>query len=435
MVHCLLCGTPYLETDAYCPGEQCGTDLHGQRMGDPACAVQAWCEPRRITAAAGETVMVTLTLRNAGSAPDRYDPELPRDVGRRIGLDRPGSPDVYPGETRIWTIVYTVPPDIEDQVAPSGMFGLGEVGADSGGSAFEPVSRVVEESEVPVRVVSARDMRVSACAPFSVRVVSTDRDPDGGRRPVGAPVDPYHDDRERRGGKRRTRIAGAVAATVAAIVAALLIGMAMAGSDDKKPAARIGPTGSAASSAAFSPAAAPTTEAPVTSTPDASDSASPSTGAPGKLTVPNVVGMTEAQGVALLREKGFRGVVKGTGGTIASTDPAAGKKVDRDKAEIVVTMSGVRTTPPVTRPPITIRPTDPASPSAPVTTTVPPLSGLTVADATTALKSVRLNIGLPAGASRSDVVTGSTPGSGEVVAIGTTVTVSVAPRATETGPG
>ncbi|MFF7242744.1 PASTA domain-containing protein [Embleya sp. NPDC008237] len=436
MVHCLLCGTPYLETDAYCPGEQCGTDLHGQRMGDPECAVQAWCEPRRITAAPGETVMVALTLRNAGSAPDRYDCELPRDVGRRIGLDRPGPPDVYPGETRVWTIVYTVPLDIADQVPPGGLFGLGEVGRDSGGSAFEQTSRVVEESDVPVRVVSARDMRVAACAPFSVRVVSTDRDNDSpGGRAGGAPTNPHHDDRARRGGGRRSRIVAAVLATVAAIVVAVLVGMAMAGSDDTKPAARTDPTGAAPSASATRSAAVPTTEAPVTSTPDPSDSASPSTStsAPGKLTVPNVVGMTEAQGVALLRERGFRGTVRGTGGTIASTDPAAGRKVDRDKAEIVVVMSGVRTSPPITRPSTSTTPTDPASSSAPATTTVPPLSGLTVAQAGTALRNARLDIALPPGASRNDVVSGSDPKSGDVVPVGTTVTVSVATPTTGAG--
>ncbi|MYS85842.1 PASTA domain-containing protein [Embleya scabrispora] len=434
MVHCLLCGTPYLETDAYCPGEQCGTDLHGQRMGDPECAVQAWCEPRRSTAAPGETVMVTLTLRNAGSAPDRYDDELPRDAGRRIGLDRPGPPDVYPGETRVWTIVYTVPPDIADQVPPSGLFGLGEVGAGSGGSAFEEASRVVEESDVPIRVVSARDMRVAACAPFSIRVVSTDLD-DAGGRAGGVPANPYPDDRQRRDGKRRSRVVAAVLATVAAIVVAVLVGMAMAGSDGTRPAARSVATGAGPSATETRSAAVPTTEAPVTSTPDPSDSASPSTStsAPGKLTVPNVVGMTEAQGVALLREKGFRGTVRGGGGTIASTDPAAGRKVDRDKAEIVVVMSGVRTTPPVTRPSTSPPPTDPGSPSPTATTTVPPLAGLTVADAGTALRNARLNIALPSGASRNDVVSGSDPNSGDVVPVGTTVTVSV--TAPTTGAG
>ncbi|MFE2866071.1 PASTA domain-containing protein [Embleya sp. NPDC059259] len=434
MVHCLLCGTPYPETDAYCPGEQCGTDLHGQRAGDPECAVQAWCEPRRATAVPGQTVMVTLTLRNAGSAPDRYDFELPRDVGRRVGLDRPGPPDVYPGETRVWTIVYTVPADIAEQVPPSGLFGLGTLGADSGGSAFEETSRVVEESDVPVRVVSARDMRVAACAPFSIRVLADDRADSGGRA-AGAGAAAHHDDRERRGGGRRGRVAAAVAATVAAIVVAVLVGMAMAGSDDTKPAAKTNPTGAGPSATGTRPAAGPTTEAPVTSTPEPSDSVSPSasTSASEKLTVPNVVGMTEAQGVALLRERGFRGTVKGSGGTIASTDPAAGRKVDRDKASVVVVMSGVRTTPPITRPSASTTPTGPGSPTTPAKTTVPPLAGLTVAEASTALRNARLDIGIPGGASRTDVVSGSNPESGDVVAVGTIVSVTVTTPTTGAG--
>ncbi|WP_406281747.1 PASTA domain-containing protein [Embleya sp. NBC_00896] len=422
MVHCLLCGTPYLETDAYCPGEQCGTDLHGQRMGDPACAVQAWCEPRRITAAPGETVVVTLTLRNAGSAPDRYDPEVPRDAGRRIGLDTAGPPDVYPGEERVWTIIYTVPHDIAESLAPSSLFGLGDVGTDSGGSAFEEASRVVEESDIPIRVVSTRDMRVAACAPFSVRVVSTDRDrdPTGGRpRPAGAPVDPYDDDRS--GGRRKGRIAGAAAATVAAIVVALLVGMAMAGSGgDKKPAAKTSVGPSAQSSGSTRPTGDPTNEAPVTSTPDASDSASPSTSAPGKLTVPNVVGMTEAQGVALLREKGFRGTVRGTGGTIASTDPAAGRKVDRDKAEILVVMSGAAA----------------STSAAPQQTAVPVVVGRSTSEATARLRAVGLRAAVEEVVSSAapDTVIGSDPAAGKLVPNGSTVTLTVAKPAPTSAP-
>ncbi|MGC0416588.1 PASTA domain-containing protein [Embleya sp. AB8] len=425
MVHCLLCGTPYPETDAYCPGEQCGTDLHGQRMGDPALAVQAWCEPRRITAAPGETVMVTLTLRNAGSAPDRYDPELPRDAGRRIGLDRPGPPDVYPGEERVWTIVYTVPPDIEEQLAPSGIFGLGEVGTDSGGSAFEDTEHVVEETDVAVRVVSERDMRVAACAPFSVRVVATGDEAAGGRA-AGAPPDPYDGERGRRAGNRRTRIAAAVFGTVAAIVVALLIGMAMAGSDDTKPAAKTRP--STAEPYATTAGPGPTTEAPVTSTPDPSDSAGPSSSAPERLTVPNVVGMTEAQGVAVLREKGFRGTVKGSGGTIVSTDPAAGRKVDRDQADVVVVMSGSRTTAPATRPVTTGSPADSTPPVSP-TTTVPPLRGLSVSEADSQLASVDLVakfVQVPTDGVPEGTVIGSSPAAGTALGRGSTVTVNVA---------
>jgi len=300
MAHCLLCGTPYVETDAYCPGEQCGTDLHGQRAGDPTCAVQAWCEPRRVTAAPGETVVVTLTLRNAGTAPDRYDPEIPRDVGRRIGLDRPGPPDVHPGERRSWTIVYTVPADIAETAAPGGLFGLGDVGVEGGGSAYEDDSRVVEDAEVALRVVSQRDMRIAASAPFSVRVLAGDRDDDGFAR--GGPVaDPY-DDRPRRGG--RGRVVGAVLATVAAIVVAVLIGMAVAGSGgDDTPAAgtSMSPSASARSTGSASgepsdgaspgPSASASTSASASASASASTSvsASASTSAPDRVTVPDVV--------------------------------------------------------------------------------------------------------------------------------------------------
>ncbi|GCD99926.1 PASTA domain-containing protein [Embleya hyalina] len=422
MLHCLLCGTPYLETDAYCPGEQCGTDLHGQRMGDPACAVQAWCEPRRITAAPGETVMVTLTLRNTGSVSDVYDPELPRDAARRIGLDRPGPPELQPGEVRTWTIVYTVPPDVEDQLAPNGMFGLGEVGADGGGSAFEEDSRVVEENDVPVRVVSARDMRVAACAPFSVRVVAGAGAGAWGTAgaAAGAAVD-----REHRNGNRRTKVVAAVFATVAAIAVALVVGMAMAGSDDASPAAKTSPTTSVPESTGPRPTAGPTTEAPVTSTPDASDSAAPATSAPARLTVPNVVGMTEAQGVALLRERGFRGSVRGSGGTIVSTDPAAGTKVDRDRAEIVVVMSGARTTPP----PTTTAPISSPTATAPATTTVPPLVGASSSEAESRLRGADLVaniVRVPTADTPEDTVVDCAPGEGSKVRRGSTVTVRVA---------
>ncbi|MYV99045.1 PASTA domain-containing protein [Streptomyces sp. SID3343] len=432
MVHCLLCGTPYDLNDAYCPGEQCGTDLHGQRTGDPACAVQAWCEPRRLTAAPGETVMVTLTLRNAGSAPDRYDPEIPRDVGRRIGLDRTGPPDVYPGEERAWTIVYTVPVDVEDSIAPSGLFGLGGMDAD-GGSAYEQTSHVVEETDVAVRVVSARDMRVSARAPFSVRVVSTDRDDDRGgpaRSPSGPPG-PYRD-REHRNGRRGARIAGAAVATVAAIVVALLVGMAMAGSDGKsRPAAESTANGTARPSTTSGATTTPTVEAPVTGTPDetasasdstsASPSTSTSTSAPGKLTVPDVVGRTEAQGVAMLRERGFRPAVVGSGGTVVSTDPSAGRKVDRDKPDVVVVMSGSAASP---GPPATT-----AAPPPLRQTPVPAVVGRSTSEAQSRLQAVGLGVALvevESSTTPPDTVVRSNPGAGRLVPDGSTVTLTIA---------
>jgi beta-lactam-binding protein with PASTA domain len=449
MVHCLLCGTAYTLTDPYCPGEQCGTDLHGQRTGDPACAVQAWCEPRRLTAGPGETVMVTLTLRNAGTAPDRYDPEIPRDVGRRVGLDRSGPPDVYPGEERVWTIVYTVPVDVGDSIAPSDLFGLGGMEAD-GGSAFEEASHVVEETEVAVRVVSARDMRVSACAPFSVRVVSTDRDHDrdGSASAPSGSARPRRD-REHRSGRRGARIAGAAVATVAAIVVALLVGMAMAGSNGQgKPAAKSTTNGSARPSATSGASGTPAVEAPVTSTPDestsASDSAtaspSTSTSAPGKLTVPDVVGRTEAQGVALLRERGFRPAVVGSGGTIVSTDPGAGRKVDRDKADIVVTMSGSAASP---GPPATT-----TAPAPPRQTPVPAVVGRSTSEARSRLEAVGLGVALvevESSTASPDTVVRSNPGAGRLVPDGSTVTLTVArapapatsspPPATTKAPG
>ncbi len=437
MVHCLLCGTPYTVNDAYCPGEQCGTDLHGQRTGDPACAVQAWCEPRRTTAAPGETVVVTLTLRNAGSAPDRYDPETPRDVGRRIGLDTSGPPDVYPGEERAWTIVYTVPVDVEDAIAPAGLFGLGGVDA-GGGSAYEESARVVEETDVRMRVVSARDMRVAACAPFSVRVVSTDRDdraPDGGPgHSPGGPTDPYRV-RERRGGNRGARIAGAAVATVAAIVVALLVGMAMAGSDDNgKPAAKTSPartTGSSTTgSGTASASTGPVSEAPVTSTPEASDSASASasasassspsasTNAPDKLTVPDVLGRTEAQGLAVLRSGGFRPAVIGSGGTIVSSDPAPGKKVDRAKPDIVIVMSGAVNSP-----------APPPPTTAPQGTPIPAVVGRSTSEAQARLQAVGLQaavVEMETSASAPDTVVRSDPGAGRLVPNGSTVTLTIA---------
>lgn len=433
MAHCLLCGTPYVETDAYCPGEQCGTDLHGQRAGDPTCAVQAWCEPRRVTAAPGETVVVTLTLRNAGTAPDRYDPELPGDLARRIGLDRSGPPDVQPGGRRAWTIVYTVPADIAETAVTGGLFGLGDVGVEGGGSAYEDASRVVEDTEVAVRVVSRRDMRIAASAPFSVRVLSTDGDGDGGGFARGGPaVDPY-DDEPRRG--RRGRVVGAVLATVAAIVVAVLIGMAMAGSGgDDSPAAGAADSSSASARSTGSPSAGPaggdspgpsasaSTSASASVSASASTSASPSPSAspgtsapPEQVTVPDVVGRTRDRAVSTLRALGFRVTVFGTGARVASTDPAPGTRVDRDGAAVTVTMVAPLPAPATTAP-------------APRTVAVPKVVGFASSEAAARLEAVGLRatvVDVERAGSEPDTVVDSSPAAGRVVALGSSVTLRV----------
>jgi beta-lactam-binding protein with PASTA domain len=396
-----------------------------------------------VSAEPGETVLVTLTLRNAGSAMDRYEPDVPMDAGGRMGVDRAGFPDVYAGEQRVWTIVYTVPSDGGDDGFSGagtgvgagagdgrGAFGLG--GIDSGGgSAFEePAERFPERVDVSVRVGSVADVRVAACAVFSVRVVAAGQAdgfaPVPTRHDVG---DSYGDDDDRRGGgdgNRKVRIAGATIATVVAVVLAVLVGMAVAKpGDDKKPAAKNAvptsmPEASGAATGASASASAESESA--AATPSTSATATPSPSATAAVTVPNVVGMTQAQGLAALRDKGFRPTVVGTGDKIASTDPAPGKKVDRAKTSITVTLSA---TPATSSPPPSTGAANP--PDAKVS--VPGVANMTYAQAEARLTDQGFTVArvdeISADAAAGTVLR-TNPGDGAMVVPGTKVTVTVA---------
>ncbi|HSA52448.1 MAG TPA: PASTA domain-containing protein [Yinghuangia sp.] len=201
MVHCILCGTGNDVTARYCAGLGCGADLVGLREGDPTRAVQVYGDPAEAEADAGELVETTLTIRNAGSEPDRYVLELRRDIGDRVtvrGNSAPGG--LAPGETCQWTVRYAVP---HDRAPDAGVL------------------------DIPLRVVSTHDRRVAAVTLFSVHPADA------------APLDavpfpvPRGDSRAGHRARRRARntqfaAAGAVAAV--AVVAALIVGMASAGS-------------------------------------------------------------------------------------------------------------------------------------------------------------------------------------------------------------
>ncbi|WP_331768985.1 hypothetical protein OG948_34545 (plasmid) [Embleya sp. NBC_00888] len=223
VLRCVLCRSPYRETDVHCPGGQCGADLDAQRSRNSAYAVQAWCEPREVTARPGETVLVKLTLRNAGSALDRYEPQPAADAKLRTAVDRTGPPDVFPGEKRVWYIMHRVARDDYDTMAPndgdtpvSGLEGTNSRDGDTVGEPTEdPTRPVPTEIDVSIRVVSTRDPWTAAGARFTIRVAPTHRGEGLASAPHPESVDPHANDRGG-GGYRRLRTTGA--AVVALVV-------------------------------------------------------------------------------------------------------------------------------------------------------------------------------------------------------------------------
>ncbi|NUU25873.1 MAG: PASTA domain-containing protein [Streptomycetaceae bacterium] len=395
----MLCGSRYAETDSYCPGAKCGTDLYAQRTGNPSYAVQAWCEPRELLAAPGETVSLTLTLCNAGTVPDRYDPNIPAETTRWLGLDRPDPSPVPPEGTRVWTLVYTLPPD-----------------AGSGGAP---------DIDVPIGVVSQTDARNAARAVFSVHV-------EGAATALLAPVpaaaaadaepdraDGPDDDAPRRRGRRKRNPRVAIGICLA-VALALLIGLVVAfsGDDGSSSSADAGPTASTRSAA---PGADPVGQAPPSPDASASDSTGPSASSSADmLTVPDVVGMPQAQGIATLRAKGFQPTVVGTGDKIAATNPVAGKKVERGKPAITVTLAPA----PSSAPPAASS----APPPAVETAIVPNVVDQQYAQAESQLTAAGFTV------TRVDEISSKSPGTvlrtdptgGATVAKGSRVTVTVA---------
>ncbi|WP_406300744.1 PASTA domain-containing protein (plasmid) [Embleya sp. NBC_00888] len=292
-------------------------------------AVQAWCEPREVTAGPGETVMVRLNLRNAGSALDRYELRLAPDAESRTAVDRPGLPDVFSGERRTWAIVYTVGQDdrdVDTWIPSDGGAQASDFGA--GGAFEESIQREPADTDVVIRVVSTRNSRVEAVAVFSIRAASADR-PD---RLASAPypyesVDPYGGPRGGRG--RGLRLAGVAAALVVTVV---LVRFGASGPGDAERPAAQPVTGSSAIASPTAVSSPPVSDTPAPITPSTSTDAT--------VAVPDVVGKSRTQGLAILREKGFRSTVVGVGDKIASTNPAPGKKVHPAKTTITVTLSG-----------------------------------------------------------------------------------------------
>jgi len=392
-----------------------------------------------VVAEPGETVVITLTVRNAGSVPDRYEPDIAPDVARRIGLDRSGPAELQPGEQRVWTVVYTVGPDAGSAADDRDtMFGLGGID-DGGGSAYEDPGPVTVTVGVPIRVVSVSDPRVAACARFGVRVPAA-----GAGTIAGGPAGPYddpYDDDPRDDRRRKMRNTGAVVATVVAVVAAILVGMAVAGTgDDKSPAARSTPGTSVSASADETSEAG----AGDTATEGASEtgSASPSASTGTRVTVPDVVGMTKAQGLAALRAEGLKPTTTGSGDRIASTDPAAGAKVDRKKPTVTVTLTAATPTATPTTTTASSAPAPSSSPG-PVETVpgpdappapedrlvkVPDVAGLTYLQAQARLMAQGFMVGRVDEISTKAVgtVLRASPGAGAKAARGTRVTVTVA---------
>ncbi|WP_436776801.1 PASTA domain-containing protein [Yinghuangia sp. YIM S09857] len=355
---CVLCGSPYAETDTHCPGPRCGAGLDGQRYGDASYAVQAWCEPREAAAEPGETVVVTLTLRNSGALPDRCEPGLAPETARRTGLDRPGTGDVLPGEERVWTLVYTVPEDA------GGVEGAGPHGdADA--------SDDTEWHDVEVDVVSAADPRITARAVFSLQV------PGGFAGAVAAPgfaggaaaygADERGSRGRRGGGKRRIGVAAGVAC---AVVLAVIAGFAMAGSDEDDGGERA-PVAAGGSSAA-SGSAGPTSTSDGAE--DPSGGATASEGEPSASTA-------KASETSSATPSATRTTTKPTTAAPSTTRPRATS----------ATPPPATTTPPPDKP----APPPPSPTSKPTktddgTTVVPKLYGLLVSEAQAAVKQAGL---------------------------------------------
>lgn len=244
MVHCILCGTGNEPGYRYCAGYGCGADLEGRREGDPALAVQVAAAPDEVLARPGDTVEIRLTVRNAGSEPDKYVLELRREIGDRVTVERHGAPgETSPGGDSVWTVRYAVPWDWDPSGALTGVGGwFGDPGADGAGTAAD--ARADDEIELPLRVVSTRDRRIAAAAWVVVRPPgAADPVPTRGSRAAAAAAQR----------SRRTRMMAAGAVAAVAVVAALIVGMAAAGSGGggkRNPTRAVAATSTAPSSTA-----------------------------------------------------------------------------------------------------------------------------------------------------------------------------------------
>ncbi|NUU20180.1 MAG: hypothetical protein HOV68_01505 [Streptomycetaceae bacterium] len=222
MLHCILCGTGNDAKAQYCQGIGCGADLLGQREGDPSRAVQVDADPDEVAARAGDLVESTVTIRNAGSTPDKYVLELRRDIGDRVTVERHGEPsEVPPDGTCTWTVRYAVPQDWHAAghlVGVGGLFGV--PGAEAAGFVQDSGDAGDDTIEVPLRIVSAHDRLVAAGAVLTiVPLAETEFDV----RYAGA------SSHAKRQSRRNVYAAGGAVAAVG-IVAALIVGMAAAGS-------------------------------------------------------------------------------------------------------------------------------------------------------------------------------------------------------------
>ena len=142
-----------------------------------------------------------------------------------------------------------------------------------------------------------------------------------------------------------------------------------------------------------------------------SSSNSSSTATATQVTVPNVINDTKAQAKTAIENLGL--VYKEqevensqTAGTVISTNPASGTKVDKGSTVVVTVSAGESTT-----------------------VAVPNLSGKTVAEATTALNNLGLNISAVKGnnassSSQNGLIYSQNPGSSNQVEAGSTVTVT-----------
>lgn len=272
MVHCILCGTGNEPGYRYCAGYGCGADLEGQREGDPALAVQVAAAPDEVPARPGDTVEIRLTVRNAGSEPDKYVLELRREIGDRVTVERHGAPgETSPAGDSVWTVRYAVPWDWDPSGALTGVGGwFGDPGADAAGTPAD--ARADDEIELPLRVVSTRDRRIAAAAWVVVRPPDAAAPgPARGSRAAAAAAQRA----------RRTRMMAAGAVAAVAVVAALIVGMAAAGSGGggkRNPTRAVAATSTAPSATASDAASATPADGgpPTESTTEAAPSTSAS---------------------------------------------------------------------------------------------------------------------------------------------------------------
>ncbi|MYS79079.1 hypothetical protein [Embleya scabrispora] len=153
------------ERHGYCEGPLCGADLAGQRVGNPALAVQVGFERARVAAAPGEVVEARLMVRNRGGAAERFRVRVFDAERVAVAEPEPGAP-IGPGAQVVWIVRYRVP----REVGPTGA---------SGGSAAGLLYHAA------VRAEAVCDRRVGAAAVLDVRIRGgTDRvDPMPGGEP------------------------------------------------------------------------------------------------------------------------------------------------------------------------------------------------------------------------------------------------------------